>query len=49
MDNIVKTEDINHANLIKKRLSAIEELERLMEKTETPEKLFEEHLLKIHG
>ena len=44
MDNIAKTEDINHANLIKKRLSAIEELERLMEKTETPEKLFEEHL-----
>lgn len=44
MDNIAKTEDLNHANLIKKRLSAIEELERLMKETTTPEKLFEEHL-----
>ena len=44
MDNISKTEDLNHSNLIRKRLSAIEELERLMSETNTPEKLFEEHL-----
>lgn len=44
MDNISKTEDLNHANLIRKRLSAIEELERLMNDSTTPEKLFEEHL-----
>lgn len=44
MDNIAKTEDLNHANLIRKRLSAIEELERLMSENDTPEKLFEEHL-----
>ncbi|HEL9629841.1 TPA: ATP-binding protein, partial [Streptococcus suis] len=44
MDNISKAEDLNHANLIRKRLSAIEELERLMSETNTPEKLFEEHL-----
>lgn len=44
MNNISKTEDINHANLIRKRLSAIEKLESLMSATNTPEKLFEEHL-----
>ena len=44
MDNISRTEDLNHANLIRKRLSAIEELERLMNESTTPEKLFEEHL-----
>ena len=44
MNNISKTEDLNHANLIRKRLSAIEELERLMKENNTPEKLFEEHL-----
>ena len=44
MDNISKTEDLNHSNLIRKRLSAIEELERLMSETNTPEKLFERHL-----
>lgn len=44
MNNISKTEDLNHANLIRKRLSAIEELERLMREYDTPEKLFEKHL-----
>lgn len=44
MNNISKTEDLNHANLIRKRLSAIEELEKLMEDSTAPEKLFEEHL-----
>lgn len=44
MENIAKTEDINHASLIKKRLSAIKKLEELMSGTNTPEKLFEEHL-----
>ena len=44
MNNISKTEDLNHANLIRKRLSAIEELEKLMKENNTPEKLFEEHL-----
>lgn len=44
MNNIAKTEDLNHANLIRQRLSAIEELDRLMSETSTPEKLFEDHL-----
>ena len=44
MNNISKTEDLNHANLIRKRLSAIEELEKLMKENNTHEKLFEEHL-----
>lgn len=44
MENIAKTEDINHASLIKKRLSAINKLEELMSDTNTPEKLFEKHL-----
>lgn len=44
MDNIAKTEDLNHANLIKKRLAAIENLEKLMSASNTPEKLFENHL-----
>lgn len=44
MANIAKTEDLNHANLIKKRLAAITELKRLMENTDSKEKVFEEHL-----
>ena len=44
MANIAKTEDINHADLIRKRLQAIEELEKLMKKKEASEKLFEDHL-----
>lgn len=44
MANIAKTEDINHADLIRKRLQAIEKLEELMKNKKTPEKLFEKHL-----
>ncbi|MDU3086833.1 MAG: ATP-binding protein [Peptoniphilus harei] len=44
MSNIAKTEDIKHSNLIKKRLEAIDKLEKLMNNDGTPEKLFEEHL-----
>ncbi|MGO4987899.1 ATP-binding protein [Gallicola sp. Sow4_E12] len=44
MDNIAKTEDLNHSNLIRKRLEAIDRLEELMADDETPEKLFEKHL-----
>lgn len=44
MDNIAKTEDLNHANLIKKRLAAITKLEQLMQETDSKEKVFEEHL-----
>lgn len=44
MANIAKTEDINHADLIRKRLQAIEELEKLMKNKKATEKLFENHL-----
>ncbi|MGT2712833.1 ATP-binding protein [Streptococcus oriscaviae] len=44
MTNIAKMEDLNHANLIRKRLSAIEKLERLMADDSTAEKVFEKHL-----
>lgn len=44
MTNIAKMEDLNHANLIRKRLSAIEKLEHLMADDSTAEKVFEEHL-----
>ncbi|WP_314396948.1 ATP-binding protein [uncultured Gemella sp.] len=44
MANIAKTEDLNHANLIKKRLAAITKLEQLMQETDSKEKIFEEHL-----
>ena len=44
MANIAKTEDINHADLIRKRLQAIEELEKLMKDKKATEKLFEDHL-----
>ena len=44
MANIAKTEDINHADLIRKRLQAIEELEKLMKDKTASEKLFENHL-----
>lgn len=44
MANIAKTEDINHADLIRKRLQAIEELEKLMKNKKASEKLFEDHL-----
>lgn len=44
MANIAKTEDLNHANLIKKRLAAITKLEQLMQETDSKEKVFEEHL-----
>ena len=44
MQNIAKSEDLNHASLIKRRLSAIDELEHLMSQTDAKEKLFEEHL-----
>ena len=44
MVNIAKTEDINHADLIRKRLQAIEELEKLMKNKKASEKLFEDHL-----
>lgn len=44
MANIAKTEDINHADLIRKRLQAIEELEKLMKNKKASEKLFENHL-----
>ena len=44
MANIAKTEDLNHANLIKKRLAAITKLEQLMKETNSKEKVFEEHL-----
>ena len=44
MTNIAKTEDLNHANLIKKRLAAITKLEQLMQETDSKEKVFEEHL-----
>lgn len=44
MDNIAKMEDLNHGNLIRKRLSAIEKLENLMANNTTAEKVFEEHL-----
>lgn len=44
MANIAKTEDLNHANLIKKRLEAIDKLEKLMKNTNSKEKIFEEHL-----
>ena len=44
IQNIAKSEDLNHASLIKRRLSAIDELEYLMSQTDAKEKLFEEHL-----
>lgn len=44
IQNIAKSEDLNHASLIKRRLSAIDELEHLMSQTDAKEKLFEEHL-----
>lgn len=44
MANIAKSEDINHANLIKKRIEAINKLQDLINDESTKEKLFEEHL-----
>lgn len=44
MANIAKSEDINHANLIRKRIEAINKLQDLINDESTKEKLFEEHL-----
>lgn len=44
MANIAKSEDINHANLIRKRIEAINKLQDLINDENTKEKLFEEHL-----
>lgn len=44
MSNIAKSEDINHANLIRKRIEAINKLQDLINDESTKEKIFEEHL-----
>lgn len=44
MSNIAKAEDINHANLIRKRIEAINKLQDLINDESTKEKIFEEHL-----
>lgn len=44
MNNISKSENIKHAELIRSRLFAIEKLQELMEDKKTSEKMFEEHL-----